>query len=377
MSEKRDDSRLEVIVLTGGPCAGKTTALSIIPDYFEKLGWRVITIPEEATNVILSGFRLDDCSNPIVFQKLVTGGHLNRLLWYQDYVASAGLDKVLIVCDRGACDNKAYIGQNLFEQVLESLMFSEAGVHGLYGAVFHLVTAADGAEEFYTLGNNAARSEPPEQARELDLATQNAWVGHPHLRIIKNDGSFEDKMKHLLGEISSFLGEPKPYEIERKFLIDYPDIEQLRKMPNCQEVEILQTYLKSNPGEEVRVRQRGIGENYTFTKTIKQMTSDPAKRIEVERKIDEKEYLQALMQAEPYCTAIRKTRFCILQRDSGQYLEVDIYPSSHDTAILEIEIPDVDANIVFPDFLNVRFEVTGNPLYSNYGIAKNGGRLPR
>lgn len=367
---------MEVIVLTGGPCAGKTTALSIVHDYFSKLGWRVITVPEEATNIILSGFHLDDCDDPIVFQKLVTGGHINRLLWYQDYVMSARLDKVLLVCDRGACDNKAYIGQDLFNQVLSSLMFSEAGIHGLYGAVFHLVTAADGAEEFYTLGNNDARSESPEQARELDLATQNAWVGHPHLRIIKNEGSFEQKIKQLLAEISSFLGEPKPYEIERRFLIDYPDIEKLKAMPNCQEVEILQTYLRSSYDEEVRVRQRGIDGNYTFTKTIKKMTSDPAKRIEIERKIDEKEYLQALMQVEPYCTAIRKTRFCIMQRDSGQYLEIDIYPGSTTAAILEVEIPEVDTKIVFPDFLNVRFEVTGNYVYSNYGIAKNGGHLP-
>ena len=36
--------------------------------------------------------------------------------------------------------------------------------------------------------------------------------------------SFEDKMKKLVAEIASFLGEPEPYEIERKYLIEYPDI---------------------------------------------------------------------------------------------------------------------------------------------------------
>ena len=34
---------------------------------------------------------------------------------------------------------------------------------GRYDAVFHLVTAAQGAERFYTLENNQARSETPEQ----------------------------------------------------------------------------------------------------------------------------------------------------------------------------------------------------------------------
>ena len=27
-------------------------------------------------------------------------------------------------------------------------------------------------------------------------------------------------MKHLIGEIANFLGEPEPYEVERKILID-------------------------------------------------------------------------------------------------------------------------------------------------------------
>ena len=64
-------------------------------------------------------------------------------------------------------------------------------------------------------------------------------------------------MKHLISEISSFLGEPEPFEIERKFLIEYPDIEALEKNPNCKKVEIIQTYLNSGNGDEIRVRQRG------------------------------------------------------------------------------------------------------------------------
>ncbi len=37
---------------------------------------------------------------------------------------------------------------------------------GRYDAVFHLVTAAQGAERFYTLENNEARSETPQQVIE-------------------------------------------------------------------------------------------------------------------------------------------------------------------------------------------------------------------
>ena len=54
-------------------------------------------------------------------------------------------------------------------------------------------------------------------AAALDDKLIAAWTGHPHLRIIDNSTEFEDKLKRLIAEISSFLGEPEPYEIERKF----------------------------------------------------------------------------------------------------------------------------------------------------------------
>lgn len=132
-----------------------------------------------------------------------------------------------------------------------------------------MVTAAKGAVEFYTTANNTARTETVEQASELDDKLISAWTGHPHLRIIDNSGDFQSKMKKLISEIAAFLGEPEPYEIERKFLIEYPDIEVLSKLTNCKKVEIIQTYLKSEADEEVRIRQRGYCSNYIYFETRK------------------------------------------------------------------------------------------------------------
>ena len=46
--------KLEItkIVITGGPCAGKTTALSWIQSNFTKLGYTVLFVPETATELI-------------------------------------------------------------------------------------------------------------------------------------------------------------------------------------------------------------------------------------------------------------------------------------------------------------------------------------
>ena len=42
------------LVLTGGPCGGKTTAQNRLATFFESLGWRVFRVPECAT-ILLNG----------------------------------------------------------------------------------------------------------------------------------------------------------------------------------------------------------------------------------------------------------------------------------------------------------------------------------
>lgn len=276
-------------------------------------------------------------------------------------------DKVLIVQDRGIVDSSAYMPKSQYLQVLQELGLSKASARDQYDAVFHLVTAAKGAEEFYTTSNNAARSESPEEAAREDDALIAAWSGHPHLRIIDNAGSFEDKMRRLIAEISSFLGEPEPREIERKFLIRYPDVRLLEQMPEAARVEIMQTYLRAPEGEERRIRQRGQNGSYQFTLTTKKPVG-PGERIETEKRLSQEEYLQHLMEADPSRITIHKERWCIAQ--NGQYLEVDLYPWWQNQAILEIELTDLEQPVVIPDFVEVIREVTDDPEYSNGALAR-------
>ena len=42
------------MVLTGGPCGGKTTGQTRLATFFENLGWKVYRVPETA-NILLSG----------------------------------------------------------------------------------------------------------------------------------------------------------------------------------------------------------------------------------------------------------------------------------------------------------------------------------
>ena len=255
-----------------------------------------------------------------------------------------------------------------FQYVLKKLNTSEVELRDHYDAVFHLVTAAKGAEQFYTLANNAARYETVEEAVRVDDGLIAAWTGHPHLRIIDNQFDFSKKMLALITEISAFLGEPRPLDTKRKFLIAYPDVQELEKRPNCQYVDILQAYLKSEiPGETIRIRQRGSEGDYVYFKTRKRQL-EGNKRIELEERLSPNEFLDLLMQADPEYRPIRKRRYCLSQ--NGLYYNIDIFPQWSDQALMEIELYSSEDQVTFPEGIQVIREVTGEEAFTNPAIAR-------
>lgn len=362
--KENDKKDITKIVITGGPCAGKTTAMSWIQNAFTDLGYHVIFVPECATELILAGISGKTCKNVESFQKTLMSLQIIREKIYEKAALDIKNKKVLIICDRGTIDSKAYLTNLEYTSILNNLNKNEIELRDSYDAVFHLVTAAKGAEEFYTTENNSARSETIEEAKLADDKLIEAWTGHPHFRVIDNSTNFEEKMRKLIKEISLFLGEPEPYEIERKFLIEFPDINWLNK--NCKKLEIIQTYLNSNENEEVRVRQRGIDGNYIYTKTIKKTIND-LKRIEIEKRLSKDEYLNLLMNADINKHPIRKTRYCLIYKN--QYFEIDIYPFWNDKAIVELELNNEDQEIEFPKQLKLIKEVTHDKNYKNSSLA--------
>ena len=365
--EGEKEKSISKIVITGGPCAGKTTGMSWIQNAFTERGYTVLFIPEIATELISGGVAPWTCGSNGEYQKCQLKLQMEKEKVFEYAARTMDSEKILIVCDRGALDNKAYMTDAEFAVAANYVGANEVELRDGYDAVFHLVTAAKGAQKFYTTANNTARTETPEEAAALDDKLIAAWTGHPHLRIIDNAEGFEEKMKCLIKEIALFLGEPEPYEIERKYLIEYPEISALEALPNCEKVEIIQTYLQADHDDEVRIRQRGSRGNYIYFETRKKTISG-LKRIEIERRLTKDEYLERLMDADPTRMPIRKDRYCLA--DGNQYFEIDIYPFWNDQAILEIELSDPEEEIRFPKMLKVIREVTEDEAYKNASLAK-------
>ena len=363
-----DAKQVVKIVITGGPCAGKTTAMSWIQNAFTKLGYAVLFVDETATQLITGGAAPWLSTSNRDFQLQLLRLQQAKEKAFTEIGKTMKENKVLVVCDRAAMDNCAYMTDQEFGWVLKQMNTGKIALRDQYDAVFHLVTAAKGAEKYYTLANNQARTETVEEAAALDDKLISAWTGHPHFRIIDNATGFEEKMLRLIKEITAFLGEPAPMEIERKYLISRPRLHLLEQKPNCERVDIVQTYLKSDdPLEERRIRQRGSNGSYIYFMTRKRKAGG-IRRVEIEERLSQEEYVALMVEADPAYRPIRKERYCL--SENGLYYEIDIYPEWKDKAIMEIELYSEDQEIVFPEDVDVIREVTDDPAFSNHELAR-------
>lgn len=189
-------------VLTGGPGGGKTTGIPTLKKFFENKGFKVFTIPEAATIVVSqlglnpTDLSLYDFQNAII----ETGFYLEDVVLK---LANLFEQDVIILYDRALLDNKAYMPYQDFLKAIKEKGFSEQDIINRYDAVFHLVTAANGAEDFYSL--SGIRTETPEVARELDDKTLKAWEVHPNLYVFDNSTDFDTKINHLISKANEII----------------------------------------------------------------------------------------------------------------------------------------------------------------------------
>ena len=361
------EKRIPRIVLTGGPAAGKTTLVSrILKEFKSEDGWKVLTIPETATELI-SGFGFGpfpNCMSMEDFQYYVIDDQLHKERLALRAAQAVPEEKVLILYDRAVLDDKAYVTDEVFAQVLGRFGLTEEQVLTHYDAVLHLVSCAKGAEYAFNYGN-AARYESIEDARELDDRTLRAWQGHHALYVIDNSVDFEDKINRALAQICRVLGESAPEPGKRKYLVRMPDRGALTKAYGALPIEMMQTYLlSSDPDLERRIRQQSSFDEQLFFYTTKRVGEDGTRWV-TERPISGKEYVTYLMEADLSLHSVRKLKYRFTYRDHR--MELDVYPFSKDRAILFVYGSEPFA---LPPEIEVLQDVTGDPAYKNRALAE-------
>lgn len=169
------------IVLTGGPCAGKSTCLRRLVELFPGQ----VAVVQEASSLLLQTGVPKPSHNPPgmdpgrwrrLFQsKLV---HLQQQMEerVEELARASGIG--LVVCDRGVLDGAAYWPEGR-EDYLASHGFTLEQAFSRYQAVICLESLAVRRPHLYGRPGDPTLLEDHTLALDVDRRVREAWNGHP------------------------------------------------------------------------------------------------------------------------------------------------------------------------------------------------------
>ncbi|CAM9813535.1 unnamed protein product, partial [Heterosigma akashiwo] len=208
--------RILRVVLTGGPMAGKTSALEWLRRELIKVptfhNLRLMLTPESATTVYKMGINRcndlgTDGSRLVTFQ----GAVFDLQVMMEDLAARVAKqlsplaeDDIIIIMDRGILDGKGYMTEQSWLTLLAQKNTSECNLLTRYDVVIHLrsIAVENGGLYETLLHTNRVRTETCLQAASQDDKEWLSWQDHPaHIRIDNHDGDWEAKMQLLLQAI--------------------------------------------------------------------------------------------------------------------------------------------------------------------------------
>ena len=341
------------IVLTGGPCGGKTTALARLSSYLRERGFEVITCPEAFGILGSNGFEMSYFGTEgmgMVVQDTVMKLQESLEDGFEKVLRARGKPGV-VLCDRGLMDGAAYMSTEEWDEMLKRRNIKNVCElrEGRYNAVFHLVTAAEGAEKFYSLENNEVRTETPEEARAVDVKTRNAWIGHPRLCVFDNSTNFEGKLQRLVDTTAQLVGLPAHLSrTTTKFLLKRrPNIDEFPPEIKYNVFMVEKVYLYDED-KELRSSQTSgsdITEEYSFVRkrtslckdghrlgsaygqtTVKRTVDGQA--IEVKRIISRREYVASYKNRDQSRHIVKQKRISFLYNMQSFNIHMYEEPSS-------------------------------------------------
>ncbi|CAO1343382.1 unnamed protein product [Diamesa serratosioi] len=377
--DMENDKRVYKLVLTGGPCGGKTTGQARLCTFFENLGWKVFRVPETATVLLSGGIKFSDLSNDEAYK--FQENLLRTMIQIENTYFELGQSckrNCLIICDRGVMDASAYIDNDKWERLKLNNNWNEIELRdNRYNQIVHMVSAANGAEDFYSIEEHACRSEGVGLARDLDYKSAAAWIGHPYFDVIDNSTDFETKVNRMIESVCQKLGIDTGDRLlntsrKLKYLVECELVD--KEFPPYQDFNVCHHYLQSSGLRcQTRLRKRGQNSHWSYIHTTRRPHVH-GQSIEVKTQLSQRDYLNMLVQSDDAHFTIQKKRRCFLV--NNQYFQLDIYqepchPRCKGLMLLETytSLEGESLKKSMPKFLNITKEVTGDPSYSMFNLS--------
>lgn len=378
-TEDRLGQKIYLFALTGGPCAGKTTSLQFLSERFSPK-FKVYVVPEMATITITAGvtiipekFTPDSHTR---FTKAIMKAQMDMETYFHGMAKEEDRD-VIIVCDRGMVDNFAYCSPEVKQRVQDETGWTmQQLTNKRYDAVFHLVTAADGAEEFYSSENNEARYETSDVAKMVDKWTQNAWLNHENQHIIDNsEKGFTRKMERLYDRICTFLQIPTGVSFTKKYLLE-GEFNPATDLPHDVTFSTYReefTYLLSNePMKRVWIKKRTDPNNHVSYSYVQRfMRIKEEDRMELKRKINGKMFTEHVQSRDPATGDVDK-EYTVFLYENFTYMIENFELEGKKVFVLRMtsDTLNLKEKTQVPSFVKINKEISEDEKYFMYEMAK-------
>ena len=124
MTSGVEEPMFRMIVLTGGPCGGKTTALAEVAERLRSLGLQVFIQPEVSTMMTVSGAGFPASSGPEYRHAWEVERLRFQLAMESAFggIAHASKRVTVLLCDRGVGDSAAYCDSDAWKEIAASAM---------------------------------------------------------------------------------------------------------------------------------------------------------------------------------------------------------------------------------------------------------------
>lgn len=191
------------IVLTGGPCGGKSAVIEAL----QKQRRPNVVVQEEVASLILRSVARPPLACGVSMRQWQ--GELARLhlaydtcmLRLAEGISQQQNSAVVIVSDRGALDGAAFLSEREWKQVRSQMAIpsTRSGVH-----VVHLESVACRFPSRY-LHERGFRAEGPTRAAYLDRKLIDIWRGCASWRSVRSYANFPKKLEKSLLIVNALL----------------------------------------------------------------------------------------------------------------------------------------------------------------------------
>ena len=207
------------VVLTGGPCGGKSSAIPELRRALRDMGFTVFHMSEVASILLTGGCKFPVGQDEFIFEFESTILHL-QLTTEESFLCLSKHTEgpVALLFDRGTLDVGAFLTHDRWSKVMELEGVNQEQLLDRYDLVLHFSTTAFGAETHFKTGEttddngvSVTRTSTLDQARDKDTKAKAAWKDHNNVHILHSAEKFTDKVAVAIDIMREEVDKKKKY----------------------------------------------------------------------------------------------------------------------------------------------------------------------